>query len=294
MPTQEQLDALLNEGKKQLVPKVSIPEASECKVLFFNAGFTDSGMKRAETAMRNSNLLDGFGVDYAVLSYITGTGKDAKKVELVHYDPVANKITFPGDKVLPDGKVEYAPVTGKMFYTTGRLTSKFNPGGKMNMPSSERLMALLCATSFQYEYSKKDMELLTILINSGVAENKDEVSWASFGLPTPTEKQWPVLTLFRYVDSYYASKDLSNGQPNAGAKKQVNVKLTIYNRELKSPILAQVPTVWLPDDTVQKIFGAIIERKQLKDIQTKKNAPAPATTGFNTPYAGGDETDLPF
>lgn len=238
-------------------PKNSIPTDGDVivKSLIYSVDYTKSAKERANDEGREPNLLDGIAINLVHLTCWDKTGKERK---LVEYANATNpkEVQFPCDITLPDGTKDYCYITNAEYLNVSRLTSKSMFGGFIK-PNTEAEALLLYDASLGAQFGIDSGEIADAILISDITKISDE-ELDKVGMSRPTVKQFPILTNYRYLDSYDNKKTL---------KKELKWVITGYNRTSKKMDLGGSSAVeWLPEDKALMIYEALTDRTLEKDI----------------------------
>jgi hypothetical protein len=250
--------------KDTKIPKNSIPSPTEedkreviVNSIIFDVGPTKSAMERASAEQRDPNLFDGIVVKFAHLEYFRGN-EQRKLITL------GDTIEFPGDIKTPSGDISYCYITNEEYLTLGRITKKGAMFGGFSKPDTEAALLVLYDASFCMQIGTDPGILIdTILSVDGLVTLSDE-ELARVGVTRPEKKQFPIISLYRYLEQY---TDRLN-------KKQRKWNLTGYNKTTKQVDLGGSSAVrWVDEAQTLKLYDALAEReldiRAQKDSQTK-------------------------
>jgi len=246
-----------NKVQEYKKPKNSIPIDGEVivKSLIYSVDYTKSAKERAKDEGREPDLLDGIAIN---LVHFTCWDKNGVERKLVDYINATNpkEVQFPCDIILPDGSKDYCYITNNEYLNVSRLTSKSMFGGFVK-PSTEAEALLLYDASLSAQFGIDSGEIADAILNAGISKISDE-DLDKVGISRPTSVQYPIVTNYRYLDSYDNKKTL---------KKELKWVITGYNRTTKKMDLGGSSTVeWLPEAKTLIVYEALTDRTIEKDI----------------------------
>lgn len=243
---------LVDKSKK---PKNSIPIVGDVivKSLLYDIGYTKSAKERAEAEGREPNLFDGIYCKFIHLDY---WDKDNNHKQLVKYDGAQSPtdVHFVCDTVDESGEVVKCWIENEDYLNIARLTNKFGPYGGFVKPLNEADVLNLYDASMCIQLGIDGGEISDLILQC-VKPNISDDELARVGITRPTEDKFPVLSLYRYRDSWESKKE--------AGKKDSKIMLTGYNRTKKEIDLGGSKSIeWISGDVCNYIYEALVNRKK--------------------------------
>jgi len=255
MPVDKTKQTEVLQGNK--VPKNSIPSDGDTivKSLIYDVGYTKTAYTNAQLDNRDPNLFDGIYIKFLHLEYFAG------KEHRLLVSTKGDKVEFPCDITAPDGNKVYCYITNEIYLTPKRLTSKSIYGG-FTLPNNLANLLTLYDHSLCMELGVDPGVLVdTMLSIDNLLKDVSDSDLNRVGITKPEIKQFPVLSLYRYHESYVDKKT---------GKKQSNWKLSGYNKTTKQVDLGGSKGIeWLPESETLRIWDAVTERDIEKQMAKK-------------------------